>query len=455
MEGLIDSLQTWQQSLPKRDALTVSGKLVQSLGMLLEAEGCKGALGSICIIESAHNKKIKAEIIGFRNERVLLMPLESGGEFTIGARVIPLGEKLRLQIGQGLIGRVINALGEPLDGLGPLKNTQAQTLQFSSINPLKRKPIKEVLDIGVQSINALLTIGIGQRIGLFAGSGVGKSVLLGMMARHSTADVIVVGLIGERGREVKEFIDEILGTQGLKKAVVVVAPADESAMLRLYGAETATVIAEYFRNQGKNVLLLMDSLTRYAQAQREISLAAGEPPATKGYTPSVFAKLPALVERAGNGEDQKGSITALYTVLVEGDDTQEPIADAARAILDGHIVLNRKIAEQGIYPAIDVEASISRVMTAIVTPQQLADAQKFKRLSSSYQQNSDLLRIGAYKSGTDPELDEAIFLRSHMRNFMTQSMLESASYKDSLASLDQLLKTTRPKQGSQQEQNQK
>jgi len=439
MQELMDGIRQLHNTIPKRHQPKVSGRLVKSVGMLLEAQGCRSPLGSLCQIETENGETIKAEVVGFREDRLLLTALEARIGFVIGARVTPLGSGLALPLGDGLIGRVINGIGEVLDGLGPLHNIEYQALVFKKINPLLRQPIRLPLDVGVRSINSLLTIGVGQRIGLFAGSGVGKSVLLGMMARGTAADVIVVGLIGERGREVKEFIEEILGPEGLKKAVVVVAPADDTAMLRLYGAETATRVAEHFRDQGKNVLLLMDSLTRYAQAQREISLAAGEPPATKGYTPSVFARLPALVERAGNGFAGGGSITAIYTVLVEGDDVQEPIADAARAILDGHIVLNRRIAEQGIYPAIDIESSISRVMSAIVSDSQLKAAQHFKRLTSSYQRNGDLIRIGAYKSGTDTELDKAIQLREPMRDYLTQTMHEKSEITQSVKTLEQLM----------------
>jgi flagellum-specific ATP synthase len=314
--------------------------------------------------------------------------------------------------------------------------------QSRPINPLNRAPIKEVLDVGVRAINNLLTVGRGQRMGLFAGSGVGKSVLLGMMARYTSADVIVVGLIGERGREVKEFITHILGTEGMARSVVVAAPADTSPLMRLQGAAYATTIAEYFRSQGKHVLLIMDSLTRYAMAQREIALAIGEPPATKGYPPSVFAKLPQLVERAGNGAEGGGSITAFYTVLTEGDDQQDPIADSARAILDGHIVLSRRLAEQGHYPAIDIEASISRAMSNLVPEQHFTSVHHFKHLYAHYQRNHDLISVGAYVSGSDPLLDEGIALYPHMESFLKQGMFERESYASGLTAFGQLFNNT-------------
>jgi flagellum-specific ATP synthase len=306
------------------------------------------------------------------------------------------------------------------------------------INPLRRAPIKEVLDVGIRAINSCLTVGKGQRMGLFAGSGVGKSVLLGMMARYTTADVVVVGLIGERGREVKEFIEDILGDDGLARSVVVAAPADNPPLLRLQGAFYATAIAEYFRDQGKNVLLIMDSLTRYGMAQREIALAIGEPPATKGYPPSVFAKIPVLIERAGNGSEGGGSITAFYTVLTEGDDLQDPIADSARAILDGHIVLSRELADAGHYPAIDIEKSISRSMHTITGEDQQKQMRKLKQLVSRYQRNRDLINVGAYSAGSDPILDEAIAKNGQIEAFLQQGILEKVSIPQSLGELSSL-----------------
>ncbi len=344
-----------------------------------------------------------------------------------------------LPVGDALLGRVVDGAGNPLDGLGKIESTQSAPLSARPTNPLSRAPIQETLDVGVRAINSMLTVGRGQRMGLFAGSGVGKSVLLGMMARYTTADVIVVGLIGERGREVKEFIEQILGAEGLARSVVVAAPADASALMRLQGANYATTIAESFRNQGKNVLLIMDSLTRYAMAQREIALAIGEPPATKGYPPSVFAKLPALVERTGNGAEGEGSITAFYTVLTEGDDQQDPIADAARAILDGHIVLSRSLAESGHYPAIDVEQSISRAMHNITSPEHQKLARKLKQLNSRYMRSIDLISVGAYESGSDPVLDTAISKHELIEQFLQQDISERADMQESVQFLAHVL----------------
>jgi flagellum-specific ATP synthase len=345
-------------------------------------------------------------------------------------------------VGDELLGRVLDGMGRPLDEHGSVHTQHMRPLHSRPYNPLARAPIAEILDTGVRAINALLTVGRGQRIGLFAGSGVGKSVLLGMMARYTTADVIVVGLIGERGREVKEFIEQILGPEGLARSVVVAAPADTSPLMRLQGAAYATTIAEYFRDEGKNVLLIMDSITRYAMAQREIALAIGEPPASKGYPPSVFAKIPQLIERAGNGRDGSGSITAFYTVLSEGDDQQDPIADSARAILDGHIVLSRALAESGHYPAIDIEASISRAMINLVSPAHQDAARYLKQLYSRYQRNRDLISVGAYKPGSDPMIDQAIEAYPGIEAFLQQQILECATVQDSIAGLANALENT-------------
>jgi flagellum-specific ATP synthase len=374
-------------------------------------------------------------VVGFNGDRLLLMPTGTLQGLEPDTRVIPARRSGAVAIGEGMLGRIVDGSGAPLDGRGPIRGGQQRPIGGGYINPLDRDPISEPLDVGVRAINATLTVGRGQRIGLFAGSGVGKSVLLGMMARYTSADVIVVGLIGERGREVKEFVERILGPEDRRRAVVVAAPADAAPLMRLQGGNLATAIAEYFRDQGRSVLLLMDSLTRYAQAQREIGLAVGEAPATKGYPPSVFAKLPQLVERAGNGAAGGGSITAFYTVLTEGDDQQDPIADAARAILDGHIVLSRRIAESGHYPAIDIEASISRVMTEIV-PQDVLDAARMLReLMSTYNQSRELVNLGAYKAGTNPTLDRAVELWPRIRAFLAQRPIERAGLDDSIDDL--------------------
>lgn len=342
----LNKLSEYHARMPTTSSMIVEGKITRMVGMTLEALGCQAAIGVRCEVENQTGESIEAEVVGFNSDRLYLMPTGSLQGIQPNARVIPSNKIYEVPVGDTLLGRVLDGRGKPLDNKGPLVTTETVALNGKPINPLNRAPITEPLDVGVRSINALLSVGRGQRIGLFAGSGVGKSVLLGMMTRYTTADVIVVGLIGERGREVNDFINNILGEEGMSRAVVVAVPADQTPVMRLHGAFMATSIAEYFRDQGKNVLLLMDSLTRFAQAQREIALAIGEPPATKGYPPSVFGKLPQLVERAGNGVDGKGSITAFYTVLTEGDDQMDPIADASRAILDGHIVLSRELADR-------------------------------------------------------------------------------------------------------------
>ena len=401
------------------------------IGMTIEARGLEVAIGDNCQIILGEDASIEAEVVGFAGDSVFLMPLQPIEGLVAGSRVVPMGAARQVPVGIGLLGRVINGVGEPLDSLGPLDSEKRVSLEGEAINPLDRFPISEPLNVGIRAINALLTVGKGQRIGLFVGSGVAKSVLLGMMTRSTDADVTVVGLIGERGREVKEFIEHNLGVEGLAKSVVVASPADDSPLMKLRASQLCTRIAEHFRSQGKSVLLLVDSLTRYAQAQREIALAIGEPPATKGYPPSVFSKLPKLVERAGNDATGKGSITAFYTVLSEGDDQQDPIVDAARAILDGHIVLSRTLAEQGHYPAIDIEASISRAMPQIVDEQQLQAAMRFRQLMSKFSQNEDLISIGAYVAGSDPDTDTAISSMPTMKKFLQQGLRESVSIRES------------------------
>lgn len=416
----------------------IAGRLVRMVGLTLEAVGINVKVGDRCMVERKGAEDIEAEVVGFDEQRIFLMPIEQVDGLRPGARVWPLTMAADVPVGFNLLGRVLDGTGRPLDERGPLQDIEQGHLQGRPINPLHRAPIREPLDVGIRAINAMLTVGRGQRIGLFAGSGVGKSVLLGMMTRFTSADIIVVGLIGERGREVKEFIDEILGEEGLQRAVVVASPADDSPLMRLRAAQYCTSIAEYFRDQGQNVLLLMDSLTRYAQAQREIALAVGEPPATKGYPPSVFNKLPKLVERTGNGTEGGGSITAFYTVLSEGDDMQDPIADASRAILDGHIVLSRKLAEEGHYPAIDVEASVSRVMPQIVDENWLKKAQLCKQLMSHYRQNQDLISVGAYQPGSDNLLDTAIDRLPRIKAMLRQGLHEGADLASSKQQLDEL-----------------
>lgn len=415
--------------------LVVEGKLTRMVGLTLEAVGCRAAIGGRCDVINASAERIEAEVVGFAGESLYLMPTGDIRGLEPDARVVPTGRVSEAAVGDELLGRIIDGSGQPLDAKGPLHTTQRWPLNGGYINPLARAPIREPLDVGIRAINALLSVGRGQRLGLFAGSGVGKSVLLGMMTRYTNADVVVVGLIGERGREVKEFVDNILGEEGLRRAVVVAVPADQPPLRRLHGAMLATAIAEYFRDQGRQVLLLMDSLTRFAQAQREIGLAINEPPATKGYPPSVFAKLPQLVERAGNGDRGGGSITAFYTVLAEGDDQNDPIADAARAILDGHVVLSRRLAESGQYPAIDIEASVSRAMNEITSPEHQRAARDFKRLYSLYQQNRDLISVGAYELGSNEEIDLAIGAMPSLQAFLHQDMHTRFGLDESLDDL--------------------
>ncbi len=455
----------WQSYLSDCSALVsiaepmqVSGRVTRVAGLVMEAVGLKLAVGSACTIPLPNGARIEAEVVGFNDDKLFLMPQSDVEGIVPGTRVFPVevvqslprpgavthprrrpsDRGRHLPVGFELLGRVLDGAGRPLDNLGPLNAHHAAPLNVRAANPLGREPISQILDVGVRAINSMLTVGRGQRMGLFAGSGVGKSVLLGMMARYTSADVIVVGLIGERGREVKEFIEQILGAVGLARSVVVAAPADTPPLMRLQGAAYATAIAEHFRDEGQHVLLIMDSLTRYAMAQREIALAIGEPPATKGYPPSVFAKLPALVERAGNGKPGGGSITAFYTVLTEGDDQQDPIADAARAILDGHIVLNRELAEAGHYPAIDIEQSISRAMHNITDPGHQQLTRRLKQLTSRYQRNRDLISVGAYSHGSDPVLDQAIALFPKIEKFLQQDINEQAGITESLSQLTAL-----------------
>jgi flagellum-specific ATP synthase len=415
--------------------LVVEGKLTRMVGLTLEAVGCRAAIGGQCDVISSNGDHIEAEVVGFSGESLYLMPTGDIRGLEQDARVVPTGRVCEAVVGDNLLGRVIDGAGRPLDGKGPLQGIERRPLTGQTYNPLSRTPIREPLDVGVRAINALMSVGRGQRLGLFAGSGVGKSVLLGMMTRYTNADITVVGLIGERGREVKEFVENSLGEEGMSRAVVVAVPADNPPLRRMHGAMLATSIAEYFRDQGKQVLLLMDSLTRYAQAQREIALAIHEPPATKGYPPSVFAKLPQLVERAGNGAKGGGSITAFYTVLAEGDDQNDPIADAARAILDGHIVLSRKLADSGHYPAIDIEASISRAMNDITDPDHQDAARAFKHLYSIYRQNQDLISVGAYERGSDDRIDAAIEAIPSLEAFLRQDMNTPVTLEQSLSDL--------------------
>ena len=418
------------------------GVLRRAVGLTLEAEGCEVPLGSAVRIEAQGGQFVEAEVVGFAGDKTFLMPTTDLHGLLPRARVVPGWARGRVAVGEGLLGRVIDSDGHALDGRPPPRPDGYTGLTGVPLNPLAREPITQGLDVGVRAINAMLPIGRGQRVGLFAGSGVGKSTLLGMMTKYTQADVVVVGLIGERGREVRDFVESTLGPAGLKRAVVVASPADRPPLARIHGALRATAIAEYFRDQGLNVLLLMDSLTRFAQAQREIGLSIGEPPTTRGYPPSVFARLPALVERAGMGPAGRGSITAFYTVLTEGDDQQEPIADAARAILDGHIVLDRRIADSGLYPAIDIERSVSRVVTEIADLATRERIRRLKRLMAAYSTQRDLIAIGAYQRGADPLVDEAIARWPAIQAFLGQDVHEGASLESSKAALAQLLEAS-------------
>jgi len=440
LPGAVSHLQSLRARLSgSAQPFVYSGSLVRVRGLILEAQGLDVSLGERCRISTDNNRFIDAEVVGFHGDSVQLMALDEVQGLMPGARVHPVPGDIRIPVGPELLGRVIDGNGRPLDGAGALLASNYTTLSTRPINPLERALVRQALDVGVRAINALFTVGRGARMGLFAGSGVGKSVLLGMMARNTDADVIVVGLIGERGREVKEFIEDILGAAGLARAVVVAAPADAPALTRIRGARLATAIAEYYRDQGQNVLLLMDSITRYALALREVALAAGEPPAARGFPPSVFAKLPALVERAGNGPAGGGSITAFYTVLMEGDDQQDPVADNVRAILDGHIVLSRRLAEQGHFPAIDLQSSISRVMPAIASPVELRRMQRLKELQSRYSSQQDLIAVGAYTPGADPQLDLAVQAHAGIRQFLVQDMHSAVDLAQSRAQLADLM----------------
>lgn len=455
LSGWSNFLESCRDAAAHASPLLPSGHLTRINGLVMEAAGLKLPLGSSCRILPVGGTPIEAEVVGFNGERLFLMPSDDVYGLSPGAKVVALETQTiaprmdqppvsrrravdrakMLPVGESLLGRIVDGAGRPLDRLGPLNAESLRPLQGRPINPMLRAPIEQSLDVGVRAINSLLTVGRGQRMGLFSGSGVGKSVLLGMMARYTSAEVIVVGLIGERGREVKEFIEQILGEEGLKRSVVVAAPADVSPLMRLQGASYATSIAEHFRDQGRHVLLIMDSLTRFAMAQREIALAIGEPPVTRGYPPSVFARLPQLVERAGNGADEGGSITAFYTVLAEGDDQQDPIADAARAILDGHIVLSRTLADAGHYPAIDIEQSISRAMVNLIEPEHFEQIRRFKQLYSRYQRSRDLISVGAYAAGSDPLLDQAIKLYPTFESFLQQPLSERADFSSSIQRL--------------------
>ncbi|MFJ2975976.1 flagellar protein export ATPase FliI [Kluyvera sp. NPDC087067] len=413
------------RSIEHIDLARVAGRLVRVNGILLECVGCRLAIGQMCHVESIDQEMIEAQVVGFDREVTYLMPFKQPSGLIAGARVFPAAKSEGVMIGDRWLGRVVNGLGEPLDNKGKLGGETLLPQQLPQVHPLKRQPVEAPLDVGVRAINGLLTIGKGQRVGLMAGSGVGKSVLLGMITRYTQAEVVVVGLIGERGREVKEFIDNSLQAEGLAKSVIVAAPADESPLMRIKATELCHTIASYYRDKGKDVLLLVDSLTRYAMAQREIALSLGEPPATKGYPPSAFSMIPRLVESAGNSEST-GSMTAIYTVLAEGDDQQDPIVDCARAVLDGHIVLSRHLAESGHYPAIDIGQSISRCMSQVTDREHQLAARTLKQLYAEYQSIKPLIPLGGYVAGADPLADRAVRLSPAITQFLQQEVRDAA-----------------------------
>ncbi len=426
------------RQIQQAETIGHTGKIENIVGMSIEASGLKAAVGDICRIYSDDaGGQINAEVVGFRDDRVLLMPYSEMSGISAGNFVRTSGQQLRLRVGSFLKGRIINALGQPIDDLGPFSGGVSYCIGGGYINPLTRPPIREKMEFGIKAIDGLLTIGKGQRMGIFAGSGVGKSTLMGMIAKNVKADINVIALVGERGREVLEFVQKDLGEEGMRRSILVVATSDQPAMLRMRCPSVATGIAEYFRDQGYDVLLMMDSLTRFAMAQREIGLAIGEPPVARGYTPSIYAELPKLLERSGNFK--KGSITGIYTVLVEGDDTNEPIADTVRGILDGHIVLSRSLAAANHYPAIDISASISRLMIELVPEEHQRLASRLRDILSVYEKNSDLVSIGAYKSGSNPRLDFALTKIDEINQYLMQGINESFSYDQCLAEMRKII----------------
>lgn len=422
---------TFREDIKDSDLFRYMGKIEKIVGMTIEASGPACSIGDVCRIFSKDmSTYIKAEVVGFNKSNILLMPYTEIEGIGPGSIVDNTGDKLNVRAGNGLIGRIVDALGEPLDGGKPVEYSDEVSITGIPVNPFTRPPIHETIELGVKAIDGMLTMGKGQRMGIFAGSGVGKSTLMGMIARKVKADVNVIALVGERGREVREFIERDLGPEGMARSVLVVATSDQPAMMRSKCPLTATAIAEYFMNQGKDVLLMMDSLTRYAMALREVGLSTGEPPIARGYTPSIYSAMPKLLERAGNFP--QGSITGIYTVLVEGDDTNEPIADTVRGIIDGHIILSRKIAAQNHYPAIDILSSVSRLMSEIATPEHKKAAGQLRNLLSLYNSNFDLISIGAYKHGTNPQLDEAISKIDAINGFLMQAVDDSVSFDETV-----------------------
>jgi flagellum-specific ATP synthase len=416
------------------DPITLSGRVCQVIGLVIESDGPAVSIGETCLIENGPGSvPVRCEVVGFRNDKVLLMPLGDVSGISPGSRVVATREPFVVAVGHELLGRVVNGLGQPIDGKGPLVTRARRTVSQAAPDPMRRRRITRPMPTGIRAVDGMLTCGKGQRVGIFSGSGVGKSVLLGMIARNSDADINVIGLVGERGREVRDFLDKDLKEEGLKRSVVVAVTSDQASLVRVKGAMTATAIAEYFRDLGLDVMLMMDSVTRVAMAQREIGLAIGEPPTSKGYTPSVFALLPRLLERSGTSE--VGSITGLYTVLVEGDDMTEPIADAVRSILDGHIVLSRKLSNQNHYPAIDVLDSVSRLMIDVVPEDHRMSANQIREILATYRESEDLINIGAYIKGSNSRIDVAIEKIGPINTFLRQGINEVSSYEDTVAAL--------------------
>lgn len=427
-------MQHYLESIKKIDPVRMNGKVSQVIGLVVQADGPGANLGELCYLTTQYGReRVLAEVVGFKEKKTLLMPLGDMSGIGPGAQVLATGDNLQVAVGEVLLGRVIDGLGQPMDGKGPIYSDVNYPVVAAPPNPLTRARIEKVLPLGVKAIDGLMTCGRGQRLGIFAGSGVGKSTLLGMVARNTEADINVIALIGERGREVREFLEKDLGTEGLKRSVVIVATSDQPALVRLKGALVATAIAEYFRDLGKDVMLMMDSVTRFAMAQREVGLAVGEPPATRGYTPSVFALLPKLLERSGTAE--KGSITGLYTVLVDGDDFNEPIADAVRGILDGHIVLSRQLAAQNHYPAIDVLQSVSRVMIDLVSPQHREAGARLRQVLSTYREAKDLIDIGAYQKGANQKIDYALETIDACNSFLCQDIFKRHEFADTVQTM--------------------
>ncbi len=440
MSAVLEVIDKYIDHLERLDLVKVNGRVSEVIGLVIESVGPTTSLGDVCSIRARDGEEIcMSEVVGFRSNRVLSMVLGSASSISPGSEIVASGKTFSVGVGMDLLGRVLDGLGRPMDGLGQIGIEEVRSIYSSPPNPLERKRISLPISSGIRSIDSLLTIGKGQRIGIFAGSGVGKSVTLGMIARNSSADVNVIALVGERGREVRDFIEKELGEEGLKKSVLVVATSDQASLIRVKASLIATTIAEYFRDKGLDVLLMMDSVTRVAMAQREVGLAIGEPPTTKGYTPSVFALLPRLLERAGNAK--RGSITGMYTVLVEGDDMNEPIADAARSILDGHVVLSRKLASAGHYPAVDVLESVSRVMPDVTTPEHRKAAGYVLDLMATYREAEDLINIGAYVKGSSQKIDKAVSMIERIRAFLKQGIDEVSVLSDAIKRLNELTTT--------------